>query len=244
MIWPKMPVYMPYGAFELKACYQRNLLLANLMTAAIIGSAVCIFWIAGALDGQVVVVADPGPIVTRSTLGPPPTIIHERPAISTEPPASVASRGHIPKPLPDELVLEDNIVIASRDDLRGQIDRGPGGDGSPGSGVFVEPDTTDVLPPPDSFRILEKYPELIHYVEPEYPRIAKLAGLEGIVWVKALVSKEGRVLDALVEKSSETAALDEAAVKAAYENRFTPGIQNGRPVAVWVTYRVQFVLER
>lgn len=244
MTRPNISVYMPYGAFELKACYQRNLLFANVVTATLIGTALCVFWLAGALNGDVVVEADPVPTITRSMLGPPPTIIHERPRISTEQPASVVSRGHIPTPLPDELVLDDNVVIASREELRGQIDRGPHPDGSPGSGVYVEPDTTEAFPSPDSVTIVEKYPELIHYVKPEYPRIARRAGLEGTVWVKVLVSREGRVLDAMVAKSSEMAALDEAAVQAAYRNRFTPGIQNGRPVAVWVTYRVQFVLER
>ncbi len=244
MTWPEIPVYMPYGAHELKACYQRNLLFANVVTATLIGTVVCVFWLTGALNGNVVVVPAPGPTITGPTLGPPPTVIHERPAISTEQPASVASQGHIPTPVPDELVLDDNVVIASRDELRREVDRGPRQDGLPGSGVFVEPDTADVLPPPDSFRIVEKFPELIHYVKPEYPRIAKLAGLEGIVWVKVLVSRDGGVLDALVARSSGTTALDEAAVEAAYQNRFTPGIQNGRPVAVWVTYRVEFVLER
>ena len=39
----------------------------------------------------------------------------------------------------------------------------------------------------------------------------------------------------------EGAAAEEAAVKAAYKCRFKPAIQNGRPVAVWVSYQVEFV---
>ena len=60
--------------------------------------------------------------------------------------------------------------------------------------------------------------------------------------MKALVDREGKVRQAMVAKSSGTASLDEAAVQAAYKNRFKPGIQNGRPVAVWVTYKVDFTL--
>jgi TonB family protein len=58
-----------------------------------------------------------------------------------------------------------------------------------------------------------------------------------------LVDKDGNVRDALVLKSSGTASLDEAAVEASYDCKFKPGIQNGRPVACWVTYRVEFVLD-
>ena len=40
--------------------------------------------------------------------------------------------------------------------------------------------------------------------------------------------------------SSGVASLDDAAVKAAFKNRFKPGIQNGRPIACWVSYTVDF----
>ena len=66
--------------------------------------------------------------------------------------------------------------------------------------------------------------------------------MTGLVWVKALVDKEGNVRQAMVLKSSGTQAFDDAAVAAAYKNKFKPGIQNGRPVAVWVSYKVEFKL--
>jgi len=87
------------------------------------------------------------------------------------------------------------------------------------------------------------YPEMIYQERPEYPRLAKSAGLTGTVWVKVLVDKDGTVRQAMVGKSSGTQALDEAAVAVAPKNKFKPGIQNGRPVACWATYRVDFNLE-
>jgi len=51
------------------------------------------------------------------------------------------------------------------------------------------------------------------------------------------------VLKAQIGKSSGTESLDEAAIEAAYKNKFKPGIQNGRPIKVWVTYKVDFILE-
>ncbi len=106
-----------------------------------------------------------------------------------------------------------------------------------------DPVSEDYLPAPDEFVPVEIYPEMIYYAEPEYPRLARQAGITGTVWVKALVDEEGKVLRAIVAKSSGTACLDEAAIEAASKCRYKPGIQNGRPVKVWVTYAVEFILE-
>ena len=83
---------------------------------------------------------------------------------------------------------------------------------------------------------------MIHQVEPEYPRFARQAGLEGTVHIKALVMPDGSVGDAMVLYSSGVASLDEAALRAAKKNVFKPGVQNGHPVACWVAYQVKFEL--
>jgi len=133
-------------------------------------------------------------------------------------------------------------VIATRDELAEIVapditEIAEGGD------IAVEIDPDDYLPAPDEFVPVEIYPEMIYQHQPDYPRLAKQAGITGTVWVKALVNEEGNVLKAIVAKSSGTVSLDEAAVEAAKKNKFKPGIQNGRPVKVWVTYPVEFTLE-
>ena len=40
--------------------------------------------------------------------------------------------------------------------------------------------------------VAEKYPEMVVPVKPEYPEIAKRAGITGKVYVKVLVDKEGK----------------------------------------------------
>lgn len=116
--------------------------------------------------------------------------------------------------------------------------RGEGGSGQVGA-VYDE-----LLPPIDSFIPVEEPPELIYSVLPEYPRWAKESGIEGQVIIKALVSKEGDVLDAVVFVSSENTLLDEAALAVARKYKYRPAIQNRRPIAVWVTYKVDFKLDR
>lgn len=84
---------------------------------------------------------------------------------------------------------------------------------------------------------------MIDYKTPEYPSIARATGTTGRVVVKALIDKDGKVIDARVYVSSGSSILDDAAIRAAYRNVFSPGIQNGTPVRCWVTYTVDFKLD-
>ena len=90
--------------------------------------------------------------------------------------------------------------------------------------------------------VVEKMPVMIQEARPVYPKGALRIGLEGSAWIKALVDSRGVVRKAMVLRSSESVLLDEAALNAAFKCRYKPAVQNGRPVAVWVTYRVDFVL--
>ena len=69
------------------------------------------------------------------------------------------------------------------------------------------------------------------------------AGITGRVIIHALVNKEGNVQDARVARSSGTKGLDEAALTAAYKNRFSPAIRAGQPIYIWVSYTVVFEQE-
>jgi protein TonB len=77
------------------------------------------------------------------------------------------------------------------------------------------------------------------------PPIAQRAGVEGVVWVKALVDKEGKVRDVIIVKESgANAGFEEAAIDAAKATVWKPAIANGQPIALWVTYKVEFVLRQ
>lgn len=97
-------------------------------------------------------------------------------------------------------------------------------------------DTTQATPP-------DIFPELIYTHKPKYPRRAKQDGITGLVWVRALVDRSGLVAKALVETGSGSMALDQAAVRAAYYNKFRPAYRDGKPGSCWVMYKVAFVLD-
>jgi TonB family protein len=97
--------------------------------------------------------------------------------------------------------------------------------------------------PEDSLQV-DVMPEMLSAANPVYPMLCKTAGITGIVWITALVDRTGTVREAAVAKSSSNSALDEAALKAAHGCRFKAARSNGQPVACWVTYKVEFKLDK
>jgi TonB family protein len=98
------------------------------------------------------------------------------------------------------------------------------------------------VPVPQEFTRVDEQPEMIEQVNPEYPAEAKAAGTEGVVWVQVYVDSLGNVQQARAAKTSGSTLLDDAAVKASWKSKFTPAKKDGKPVPVWVTYKIVFKL--
>jgi len=102
----------------------------------------------------------------------------------------------------------------------------------------------DKTPGENEFVAVEKMPILITEEKPVYPKQAQKDGIEGEVWIRALIGKDGAVQEAKVQKSAgKGVGLDEAALSAAYKSAYKPAIADGEPVAVWVSYKVVFKLQ-
>jgi protein TonB len=86
-----------------------------------------------------------------------------------------------------------------------------------------------------------KQPSKIHDVNPIYPAIAKTAKIQGIVIIEATIGKDGSVKDAKVLRSVQL--LDQAALDAVRQWKFTPTLLNGVPVEVVMTVTVNFTLQ-
>lgn len=74
-----------------------------------------------------------------------------------------------------------------------------------------------------------------------YPEIAKRAGIEGRVYVKAFIDKEGNVAAAQIIKGIG-AGCDESAIKAVKETKFIPASSKGKKVGAQVAVPIQFKL--
>ena len=86
-----------------------------------------------------------------------------------------------------------------------------------------------------------KVPAKIQHVSPVYPQEAQDARVSGIVIIEATINVEGSVDTAKVLKSIPM--LDQAAVDAVKQWRFTPTVLNGAPVPVIMTVTVNFTLQ-
>ena len=86
-------------------------------------------------------------------------------------------------------------------------------------------------------------PERIVYVQPEYPELARRARVAGPVLIQAIIDKQGNVIEAEVLRGLRL-GLDEAALAAVLQWKYTPTYYSGRPVDVILTVTVIFELTR
>lgn len=230
-----------YGAFELKRTYQKNMLtsfvLGGLLHIAVIGG---FLWATHTPD----IGANVRTIVIRdmADLAPPPQLQKLPPQTAYQVPEVAPPSVGIPEAVPDEEAPE-NVQVATQEELK--ILSAPpieNVEDAPIDEIIIE-NIDDLFPRADDFVPVEVQPQAVKAVTPEYPELARRMGLEGKVWVKALVDKSGKVRDVIIAKSSGVdAGFEDSAVKAAYEYVYTPAIANGQPVAVWVMYPVVFTL--
>jgi protein TonB len=122
---------------------------------------------------------------------------------------------------------------------------GPATDPSVGVHTFsdIHQTVTEPAVEPLPYWKVERKPVLVQQVVPEYPELARSAGIEGSVVVSAVVDTAGLVARAAVLSSSGSSLLDAAAVAACRGFRFTPAYQQDRPVPVQVSIPFSFRLQ-
>ncbi len=123
----------------------------------------------------------------------------------------------------------------------------------------LDEDATITAPPPPPPKEEEEDAEPVFFVAVEqmpepvdgiagiqsrivYPEIAKRAGVQGRVFVKAYVDENGKVNKVELIRGIG-AGCDEAAMAAVQDTKFKPGKQRGKPVKVQVTVPVLFKLQ-
>ena len=96
------------------------------------------------------------------------------------------------------------------------------------------------LPIEDQPKIIGGYEELRKYLK--YPTVALKAGIEGVVYVRALIGKDGLPEKIEVTRGLGNVGLNEAAVEAVKHVRFTPAMQRNKPVKFWFAIPIRFQL--
>lgn len=95
---------------------------------------------------------------------------------------------------------------------------------------------------PPGFMPTEVFPACTRMPPPVYPEMARLAGVEGSVTLWLYIDRDGALQDVQLMNSSDVAALDEAALAAAWNTCWISARNNGMPVGVWTTLTYNFSL--
>jgi protein TonB len=227
---------------ELKKVLQRNfyrgLIISVILHFAVIGSYYAAQYL-GEDDENVPTVAVR--ILKYSDLGPPPSIASAPPPPSVGIIASAKPSVGVPVPVPDAEVSPEQ-TIATQQELSSTpspvIEQmGEAGEVQIAQDIIIEDE-----PGVDEFVPVEKQPQIVKKIVPTYPDMAMRAGIEGTVWVKILVDKDGKPKKAVIVKSTSD-IFDDAAKGAAMQFLFTPAIMNNGPVKVWVSIPFRFRLK-
>lgn len=219
---------------------ERGLFLSGIVHFALVGAYYGIQHLSSLEDDAAVVKVR---IMKYSDLGPPPSITNSMSA----PIVGVARIGKpnigTPIPVPDAEINPEQ-TIATQTEMSSIV--GPGVDGeATGRGESIEiSDGIKIEDEPgmNEFIPVEKQPQIVQAVKPEYPEIARRAGMEGTVWVNILVDRTGKPKKVVVVKEDAAGIFNEAAVAAAKKYRFTPAYMNAGPIQVWVAIKFKFQL--
>lgn len=234
--------WSPIGAIELKRTYQKNMRNAILL---VFGAFFAVFLIIGVV--RMLLASDEANAPTLiirdlSELGPPPSVASRQVQVKVSQEIA-APKFTLPEAVPDEEVAEDFVVVSQEELAEISSPVLSEGDGT-GANIQVDIPIEEYIPSPDEFVAVEERPVTLQQVSPKYPEMARKAGIEGSVWVKVLVDRNGNVKDARIAKESgANAGFEEAAIEAAKLTKWKPAMQNKQPVALWVTYEIKFQLK-
>jgi protein TonB len=200
-----------------------------------------------------------GELLTFLFAPPPPPPVPPVPAPPVHPvrnqgPIRVRAGELPPKELPkgippptDEPPVVEEIVTPEFLRNMNPIHAGPVGSASGVEGL-IRMDDVPVLPPPppppkkEPLLVIGTFmgSKLIRRVEPDYPHIARRARISGVVILRVQVTEEGIVSD--VRVLSGHPLLNQAALDAVSQWRYSPTLLNGEPVPITGTVTVIFKL--
>ncbi len=263
MVTDKIEVMMDtgYGAPELKKAYQkfftRGLIIAVIVHFVLVGGYLLINYVnkikaeeQNKNQQRVINVTDlePPPSATDEEPPPPPKI--EEPPIA--PPKDLTAL--TPEPVAKEKAQEQTIKTQQElEQIKTPVGSDSGKINYSGPVKVEEKKVEEKIEKKEkveeksvyqSFEV-EKAPECVNLSQVrasmQYPPAARDAGIEGRVTVKVLVGPDGSVIK-VGSVSGPDAFHDEVTDKAS-QLQFTPGLQNGKPVKVWVTVPFNFKLK-
>lgn len=255
-----LPKPSGYGAAELKEFIQKNTLKAFIATFAAI-SLLAIFFFIQFLFQPVDINPKIYPLVRIEQIDITPQTAQQNEAPPPPPPpANVvvqggpAARAGTPVPVPDAEITPDmqdfaDLDVMDRASAEGGLGEDLGGfsENIEFSDVDVDVTVREEEPDPDAFQVFDQD------VDPDmsllnslvtYPDLARRAGIEGSVYVRVLIDKDGSVKRTEIIKS-DNQLFEQPSLNAIREAApYTIATQGGRPVQYWITIPLRFQLDQ
>ena len=194
---------------------------------------------------------------------PPPTdvitinasqLLHLRSHQASQAPVQIARtqvtvpQAAIPVAVLEDEIAVDPVIVPTQKDLFQSYEAGAAGDldaGTPGVVIIEDQPIGDEIPRFEDFVPVEEMPQPLQdfYKQPDYPRMARQAGVNGRVIVQIYVDKTGRVKKHnIVSAKPDNLGFQEEVEKVIDDWRFTPAIQSGKTIGVWVELPINFTI--
>ncbi len=236
-------------AFLMKATYQRHMLygIAVAVTVVLLPALLASYWPIEQVDDTTVVRPPPRDTVSIDWSNDKFRIIRDQPPIPAGGQPGGASPG-------TGLLVNEIRLVTDFDEFKSEAGFGPGNQGGfapedgwePGGGLGLGGVAFVVDTAAYQFHSaeLDRTPSLVFMPQPEYPPLARRAGVEGKVILWVLVDIEGGAEEVRVhEESNPGYGFGDYAARAARGVAFVPAISKHQPVRCWVSIPVVFVLE-
>lgn len=236
-----------YGGYVIRKKYERNVLIALLLTVAIlivlvVAPMIMNFISSMETDNNVkvtesITLAEPPPI--DKTTPPPPPVIPPPPVQQTIKftPPKVVKDEEVEEPPPTQEEVKEVAVSTVTQEGEDIIDLPPDPVGDPDEGkVFTVVEEMPSFPGGEG--------KLYEYLgKTKYPPIARENNIQGRVYVSFIVDKDGKIKDAKVLRGIGGGCDEEALRMVRSMPDWKPGRQNGRNVIVQYNLPVNFSLK-
>jgi periplasmic protein TonB len=94
----------------------------------------------------------------------------------------------------------------------------------------------------DDFVAVDNQAEIVKRSPATYPELASKARIEGNVYLKVLIDKDGKAKKAVVFKT-DADVFNEAAIESAMKSTYKAATSDGNPVAFWLVVPYSFKLK-
>jgi len=188
------------------------------------------------------VMVTPPDYIRAAPAPPPPAVVTVSQPRASAAPATTES-SHVPTVAPDVLMPENTPPTAYTPVPLGTT-AGIGADGALTTGLtIVAPQPPEPPRPAGPVKVadLPVAPRKIADARPIYPDLARSAHVEGLVVMEAVLDPSGHVTQLRLVKS--VPLLDQAAMDAVRQWRYTPSMYYGKPVSVLMTITIRFTLQ-